>query len=145
MRRPCAILILLVTIQLFGCGRSESRDVATVRGRVFVQGRPLAGGLIAFSPHPERGVAGKTATAEIDGQGEYKLRLDGQPYIAAGWYRVAIAEPADWTTVVPGSAPRLSAVSGFPEALRRPDRSGLEREVVAGRENDYEFHIEVNR
>ena len=145
MRRPIGLLTLLAGLALLGCGKSESRDVATVRGRVFVQGRPLAGGLIVFSPHPERGLAGKSATAEIDGNGEYKLRMDGQPYVAGGWYRVAIAEPANWSTVVPGTAPRLSAVSGFPEALRRPDKSGLEREVVTGRENEFEFHIEVKQ
>jgi hypothetical protein len=136
-------LPLLIVLALGGCGRTESRDVATVRGRVLFQGRPLAGGVIVFAPHPDRGAAGKTATADIDANGEYKLRLDGQPYVRGGWYRVAIADPPGWTIPIPGETPRLSAVSPFPDALRRPDKSGLEREVVVGRENEFEFHIEV--
>lgn len=143
MRRRIACLLL--GLSLAGCGKSENRDVATVRGRVTVQGRPLAGGTIVFAPHPERGSTGKLATAEIDANGEYKLRMDGQPYIAGGWYRVAIADPPYWSVVVPGDAPKLAAVSGFPEALRRPDKSGLEREVLVGRENEFEFHIEVKQ
>lgn len=143
MHHYLAICVLLAGMLIAGCSRSTANPSGTVRGRVLVQGRPLAGGLIVFSPHPERGATGPTATAEIDANGEFKLQAAGKPEILSGWYRIAIAEPANWSTVIPGEAPRLSAVSGFPEALRRPDRSGLEREVVAGRENEFEFHIEV--
>ncbi|QEL18685.1 hypothetical protein [Limnoglobus roseus] len=99
--------------------------------------------MIVFAPHPDRGTTGKTATADINETGEYKLRVEGQPYVTGGWYRVSIADPPTWTTPIPGDTPRLASVSPFPESLRRPDRSGLEREVVAGRENEFEFHIEV--
>lgn len=139
MRRP----ILLLALALAGCAKTADTAPTTVRGRVFVQGRPLAGGTIVFAPHPERGGAGKPVSADIDAEGAYELKVEkGVP---AGWYRVAIADPPYWTVVVPGDAPKLAAVSGFPEALRRPDRSGLEREVLVGRENEFEFHIEVKQ
>ena len=113
-----------------GCG-SESRSPATVRGRVLFQGRPLAGGTVVFVPHPERGPAGKPAIATLDSQGTFRLNVEGSPYIAAGWYRVALADagrPETWVL--------------FPAALRRPDRSGLEREVLAGQDNVFEFQVE---
>lgn len=143
MRRNVSCLLVALFLPLAGCGRTENREVATVRGKVLFQGRPLAGGMIVFSPHPDRGTPGKTATADIDDRGEFKLRVEGQPYVAGGWYRVAIADPPTWTIPIPGDTPRLSAISPFPESLRRPDKSGLEREVVAGRDNEFEFHIEV--
>jgi hypothetical protein len=112
-----------------GCG-GDAHTPATVRGRVLFRGRPLAGGTVVFTPHPDRGPAGQPATAEVGPDGEYRLAVGGSPYLPAGWYRVAFAEAAD-------SGP------GFPAALRRPDRSGVEREVVAGKENVFEFEIEL--
>jgi hypothetical protein len=121
---------LLFALLLAGCG-SEARSPATVRGRVLFQGRPLAGGTVVFTPHPERGPAGKPAVATIDSQGTFRLNAEGSPYIVAGWYRVTLADPG---------LPETWAI--FPAALRRPDRSGLEREVLAGQDNVFEFQIE---
>ncbi|CAN5512716.1 hypothetical protein BH11PLA2_BH11PLA2_09120 [soil metagenome] len=123
-----ALLILLTVIT--GCG-SSAKTPATVRGRVLFQGQPLAGGTVVFTPHPDRGPAGKPATATLDADGSFRLEAEGKPYIVAGWYRVALADPG--TT-------RTWAI--FPPSLRRPDRSGLEREVIAGQDNVFEFHIE---
>jgi len=119
-----------------GCGGPEARAPATARGRVLFQGRPLAGGTVVFTPHPDRGPAGKPATARVGPDGEYRLAAGGSPYLAPGWYRVAIADPPD-----PASAAAFGVA--FPAALRRPDRSGVEREVVAGKENVFEFWVEA--
>ena len=118
-------------LSVCGCG-GGSAVPATVRGRVLFQGRPLAGGTVVFTPHPDRGPAGKPAMALIDYQGTFRLSADSSPYLVAGWYRVSLAgAPETWTI--------------FPDALRRPDRSGLEREVHAGRENVFEFHVEAGQ
>lgn len=127
MRRLLPLLLVL------GCS-GESRTPATVKGRVLFDGRPLAGGTIAFTPHPDRGPSGKPAMATLDAQGEFRLVVEGSPYITAGLYRVAIADagtPETWAF--------------YPTALRRPDRSGLEREVKAGQDNHFEFQIERTR
>ncbi len=118
-------------LALIGCDGS-SPTPATVRGRVLFQGRPLSGGTVVFTPHPERGSSGTSAIASIDHQGTFRLTAEGSPYLAAGWYRVALADPG---------TPQTWAI--FPAALRRPDRSGLEREVLAGQDNVFEFHIEM--
>jgi hypothetical protein len=133
-RRVLPLAFLLAVCALAGsgggCGTTDPPTPATVRGRVLFRGRPLAGGIVVFAPHPDRGPPGKTATAAIGPDGEYRLAVAGSPYIAAGWYRVAFADPPE---------PGLD----FPAALRRPDRSGVERQVAAGKENVIEFEIEV--
>lgn len=116
-----------------GCTGGE-RAPATVRGRVLFQGKPLAGGTIVFAPHPERGPAAPSAFAAIDHQGTFRLQSGNSPYIAAGWYCVAVADPGTRETW-----------AAFPAALRRPDRSGIEREVRPGIDNVFDFHIEINR
>jgi len=114
-----------------GCSRKGTPDPATVRGKVTFQGQPLAGGLIVFSPDPDRGGSGKPIRGDLDADGTFQLKCVGDTTIPPGWYRVAIA-----------SASLLSRPS-FPSHLARPDRSELVREVKAGQENVFEFAVEV--
>ena len=100
------------------------------------QGRPLAGGLVVFAPDRERGTTGKPAQATIGPDGTFALTIDGSTAVAPGWYQVALADP-------PGVFHEGAGLPRFPAALRRPDRSGLRREVLAGRENIYVFEIEL--
>src|SRR5262245_10125081 len=106
-----------------GCSSSSGPGPATVRGRVTFQGQPVAGGLVVFSPDPDRGGTGKPARAETAPDGTFQLHLADSPTIPPGWYRVAIAAP-------PVSALPDSGRPIFPPQLARPDRSGLVREVV---------------
>lgn len=125
-------LFVIVLILGVGCGKSDRAPDATVQGRVLFQGRPLAGGVVVFAPDREKGTAGKPLTATIDSNGRYKLTVEGAAAVPPGWYRVALADsPASFDDV------------RFPAALRRPDKSGLEREVLAGKENVFHFEIEI--
>ena len=134
MRRPAIPLLIAGILLASGCGKNEPSS-ATVKGAVTFQGRPLDGGLVVFAPDRDRGNTGKPWTATVGPDGWYRLSADGASQVAAGWYRVAIAE-APGTYDEPGR-PR------FPAALRRPDRAGLDREVLAGQENVFHFEIEV--
>jgi hypothetical protein len=119
-----------------GCGASAPpSNPTTVRGRVTFQGKPVAGGLVVFAPDPDRGGAGRPARAQTGPDGTFQLRLGDAPQIPPGWYRVAIAG-------APGTPTEPDAVR-FPPQLMRPDRSGLVREVAAGRENVFDFAVEV--
>jgi len=120
-----------------GCSRKTPPGPATVRGRVTFQGRPLAGGLVVFSPDPDRGGTGKPARGDLEPDGTFRLQLGGDPAIPPGWYRVAIA-PAP-------AAPPASLLDrpAFPRELARPDKSNLVREVKAGQENVFDFAVEV--
>lgn len=131
-----AAILAAVALPGFGCGSAAPPAAATVRGAVTFQGRPLAGGVIVFAPDRDRGTPGKPATARIGPDGGFRVQPDGTAAVSPGWYRVAIAD-------APGSLPDGDADPRFPPALRRPDRSGLDREVVAGADNVFVFHIEV--
>ena len=125
----CALAVALP----LGCAKVPSAEPAKVGGTVSFQGRALADGLIVFTPEPERGNGGKMFSANINSNGRFQL-ADGTAAVAPGWYRVAIAEPAGWY-----------GGRDFPAELRRPDRSGLEREVKPGFDHDFDFVIELTR
>jgi hypothetical protein len=122
-----------------GCGsKAPAPGPATVRGKVTFNGQPVVGGLVVFSPDPQRGGSGKPASAETGPDGGFSLQLENSPHIPAGWYRVALAPPP----VIPDP---LSATRSpvFPAKLSRPDLSGLEREVQPGKEHVFEFAVDV--
>ena len=116
-----------------GCARTTSPASAKVSGLVTFEGRPLAGGVVVFVPDADRTANGKMLTATTDVNGRFVL-ADGAAIVAPGWYKVAIADPpgGEWAYA-------------FPAELRRPDRSGIEREVKAGHEHQFEFVIELGR
>jgi hypothetical protein len=123
-----------------GCNRKTMLPATTVRGVVTFQGKPLAGGLVVFSPDPDRGGSGKSLRGKIGADGRYELKANEDRVIAPGWYRVAIAAPAS-ALLSPGSEP--AAIPTFPAKLARPDLSGLVREIKPSQENVFEFAVEV--
>ena len=94
-----------------GCSRKPLPGAATVRGKVTFQGQPLSGGLVVFSPDPDRGGSGKPARGEIGPDGRYELRLGGDPAVPPGWYRVAIAASPTSAPVFPDWPARKSLTS----------------------------------
>ena len=130
------LLPIVSACALLGCGKPQPEASATVHGQVTFQGEPLAGGLIVFAPNHQLGNDGPAYSAKLDNDGKYRLEDAGHASIQPGAYRVAIAD-----------APQRLSGDGtpFPKALRRPDLSGLERTVVAERENIINFEIEVAR
>ncbi len=139
MTRIAACLLILSAaiagvLLPIGCGKPAASQGGIVRGEATFQGRALAGGLIVFVPNAERGCSGKLHTATVGPEGQYQL-ADGAKAVAPGWYRVALADPVGWS----GS----EWSQAFPAALRRPDLSGIEREVKAGQEHTFDFKIEL--
>ena len=139
MRRAFRLLVPLLSLAAGagvvalhgGCSPSRPPKETTVCGRVTFQGRPVAGGTVVFAPDPERGAAGKPLRAATAADGTFTLRATDGP-VPPGWYRVALAAPPGAETDPP-----------FPPQLRRPDRSGLVREVAAGKDHVFEFAVEV--
>lgn len=112
-----------------GCGASAPPAAAEVGGRLTFQGKPVAGGVVVFAPDPARGATGPPVRADTRADGTFDLPADGT--VRPGWYRVALAPPAD------------EVGRGFPPQLARPDRSGLVRQVTAGGRHLFEFAVEV--
>ena len=113
-----------------GCS-TKSTDPIAVEGTVTFMGRPLSGGIVVMTPDRARGTNGKPIVGEIQSNGRYELPSTG---LVPGWYRVSISDSASW-----------NAVEGFPASFRRPDRSGLSRELLAGREHRFDYHIDATR
>ncbi len=121
--------LALCCVLLSGCGSG----LVDVRGRVTLDGQPLADATVVFT-----GDGQPMATGQTDAQGRYRLRTGDQPGIAAGTYRVTV------------SAYRtLPAADGSDEPipeLRTPARynnaatSGLTAEVGSGQD---EFNFEL--
>lgn len=95
----------------------------------------MGGGLIVFTPDPERGGQGSPLSAEIARDGSYAIVETPQRPIPAGYYRVTLAPPPQWR-FAEHAAP-------FPLALTRPDLSGLLRDVRAGQVNLHSFAVEL--
>ncbi|MFO0936765.1 MAG: hypothetical protein U0798_09660 [Gemmataceae bacterium] len=121
---------VLILIVFCGCERKVA-EPKSVEGVVTFLGRPLSGGLIVMTPDRGRGMTGKPVIASIHADGHYALPAKE---MLPGWYRVSISDPATW-----------NVVEGFPPALRKPDCSGLSRQILAGREHRFDFLIDASR
>jgi hypothetical protein len=123
-----------------GCG-SRAAPLLPVRGRVTFRGVPLHTGSIVYSPHAERGTTGPLARADIQPDGTYVLRTGDKMGAVAGWHRITILAVETPPPLSAGEAfaiPRLL----LPARYGDPELSGLSREVVAGRENRFDFNLE---
>jgi hypothetical protein len=106
---------------LGGCGGTAPAPSTTaVRGKLTLNGAPLAGAWVVFAPDPRRGHTGAVSRAETAADGTFAL-----PAVRAGWYRVALGAPE------------------LPAKLARPDLSGIEREVRANHDHSFEIAVDV--
>lgn len=137
-RRLCLIGMVCATIlSAGGCGRSKQPDTI-VRGQILYRGEPVSGGMVVFSPNPERGSNGPLVTATLENDGSFTLTgSDGKP-VAAGWYRIAVA-PRAGTVGLPTAA---RPYPGLPQRFRNPAHSGLEHEIKPGIENIVCFDLD---
>ncbi|HYH64437.1 MAG TPA: hypothetical protein VD866_07040 [Urbifossiella sp.] len=95
-----------------------------VKGRVTVDGAPLAGGLVIFYPDASRGNESPVEPrGRTNRRGEYQLRAEGQAGIAPGWYRVAVV-PRQPDPGEPAASKSKTQV-GFDRRYERPNTSGL--------------------
>jgi hypothetical protein len=136
MHRPRFYLASLtaccLALVLSGCGQDgESR--ATVQGTVRFRNQLLTSGTVVFVPNLDRGTSNELAIGTIKPDGTYQLQSDLGQGVAPGWYRV---------TIVAGFGPESTMRVALPEKYRDPGRSGLEREVQAGRVNNCNFALD---
>jgi hypothetical protein len=122
-----------------GCG-SQTAPLLPVRGRVTFRGVPLHTGSIVYAPYAERGATGPLARGIIQPDGTYVLHTGDKLGAVAGWHRITILA----VEVPPLSAGQSFAISRLllPARYGDPELSGLSREVLAGRENQFDFNLE---
>lgn len=114
-RLVCAGLLVVAA----GCTRGPT--YVPVSGTVRLDGKPLANVQVSFVLAPEAGFADATGIATTNAVGEYTLgSLAGRAAVAAGPYRVMIAEPDP--TPLGGLMPPAPPPDGDPRKLpRNPD------------------------
>lgn len=135
MRVWFVLIVAMGFVPCCGCGSKEGKRLP-VSGKVYFRGAPLDGGMIVFTPDPDRGGQGPIAKAIIGTDGSFTLTVEDKPGIAPGWYRIAIAGN---TTEPPTPA---NPYPGPPSKYRNPDISGMVREVRVGADNVFEFTLE---
>lgn len=105
-----------------------------VRGKVSVQGQPLAHAVVTFLQTDEKGT---TAVGETDEDGEYVLSYAGRPGAAAADYKVAVSyiQGSDGTVYGLGPRSALAKPYGFFNAkeLLAPEWSDLGRTTKKAR------------
>jgi hypothetical protein len=129
----------LLLLSLAGC-QNEGEDLAPVHGQVFFKGQPLEGGTIVFTPDPDRGGYGPLATGEIDQQGHYTLKTEGQPGAVPGWHRITVKATAPRGGDPASKDARNREV--LPLEYSDPERSGTCREVKPGQDNTINLRLD---
>lgn len=115
-------LIAVFVLGALGCSGGEKPRVP-VAGRVLYKGFPVKEGRIAFIPDKERGHSGEIAKANLNSDGTFRI---GEGGLAPGWYRITIA----------------AMYTKLPEKYRDPDLCNLSKEVVAGKENQFDIILD---
>ena len=64
-----AAVAVAIGLAVSGCSTSDQPPLGTVRGKVTLDGQPLAGAIVVFSPVAE----GRQSFAETSAEGEYEL------------------------------------------------------------------------
>jgi hypothetical protein len=90
------LLLVLIVSLVIGCEvvepdppKPQGPMLYPVRGRVTVDGKPLAKAIVAFLPEFSDG--GTHSVAETKGDGTYELAYMGRPGVGRGGYRVVIS------------------------------------------------------
>jgi hypothetical protein len=98
---------------------------------VQVNGRPLRGGTVVFTPDAKRGARGPVSFAVLNSDGAFVLGSDDGPGAVRGWHRITVAPPPESEALIAGL-----------ERYRHPDLSGLEFEVREGQDNNVVLKLE---
>lgn len=104
------MMVALVALSAVGCGSGTSG----VSGKVTMNGQPVTGGSLTFSPISTGGTdAGKPAAGNVQSDGSYVLGTDSEKDgAAAGRYKVLYSAPAakypDGVEPQPGMQPTYS-------------------------------------
>jgi hypothetical protein len=125
LRRLQLASIPLLAILLLGCGKSS--NLATVKGKVLLDGQPLTNGSIMTIP-----VAGKGAKATIQSDGSFELHTNADSDGASlGVHKISVVA-YDGIRTGPESPPPKLIV---PDRYTSPESSGLTIDVKASEEN----------
>lgn len=158
------LICLLCVVGIVGCTEDTDRpETVRVTGTVTLNGDPLEGALVAFSP---KGGTGNAAAGTTDASGKYTLTtFESGDGAVPGTYMVGVTktEAADATVPASSSAEDVDAayeaaekagvdVMGggkvaetkqlLPAKYGNPTSSGFEFEVTKGGDNNFDLPLE---
>jgi hypothetical protein len=86
------VLVVLLCITLVsGCGGGKSSaTLATVRGKVTVDGQPLTSGHVTLHPSVGEPAGGGSMSGQISSSGEYTIHTDGREGAPPGNYKITV-------------------------------------------------------
>jgi len=131
MRTRIVLLSLLSLPILAGCG-PKTQSLAVVTGKVTLNGRPLKGATVVFTPDRAKGGRGPQSFDVTGDDGSFTLRTMDAPGAVVGWHLITVSPSADDSELIAQL-----------ERFRDPERSGLIREVKAGIANAVELPLEI--
>lgn len=158
-------MLLAVSLAFLGCN-SEGSNLATlpVTGTVTLDGKPVPGAAVAFSPNDAKGRAASGMT-DVDGKFKLTTMVAGDGALA-GSYKVAITKtiagssgpkedprnsgkkmtPEETKAMMESVAKGNNAAEGkseVPDKYTKAETSGLTAEVKSG-ENNFPFEMKSN-
>ncbi len=149
MLRILSPLLVVFALGFVGCGEGTPPGPprGPVKGRVTVNGTPLANVTVEFSC-PEAGI---DQTAGTDENGNYEFVAYNATGLPAGSYKVGVTagqfmKPGEEIPLVdpnrriaaPAPKPKASAVN---ERYAKPEKSGLTADVKAGANDPFHFDL----
>lgn len=145
--RSVYVVILAVAGLVLGCGKEGGRSLASVSGKVTVDGKPLSGGHVTFLPDVAIGPEGlkeaskmKTTGAsvgEIGPDGTYKIYTGGKEGAPLGKYKVTVSP-----SMVPAPDATGAPATGFDKKYSDAHDTPLRKEVVASaKPGDYDLKL----
>lgn len=121
-------------LSIVGCGGGDSAPIpepggpkGTVKGKVTVEGKPVAGGSIFF--HSGKGTP---LTGEVSAAGDFELQgLNGKS-VPSGQYKVSLGLPTAVVEMTPENPSGSAKKSDIPDKFLDPFTSGVDIEIKAG-------------
>ena len=129
---------------LAGCGPQgpDLGPYGLVSGQITYQGTPISKGMITFHSHH----SGQVATANLESDGSYSMKLAGRDGLPIGEYQICIRPPL---TAQQGSDPSMrrrnnlydpTISTDIPMKYRYESSSGLDAQVLEG-DNRFDFDL----
>ncbi len=147
MSRYRSVILLSAAALLAGCSGASELPRGTVRGRVTLAGKPLAGATVVF----ENRAVGVAQSATLDDDGRYEFLNYAAGGLPAASYKVTVSSGR---SMLPGEEiPRLSPVAkgpvtppkraptAVPDKYAKAESSGLSAEVKAGDNPPFDFDL----
>lgn len=141
MRASTACAMFIGCALLAGC--SQGPELAEVKGKVTMNGKPLGNVQVAFHPDPDKGTPGQGSTGATDAEGNFTLKYaDGRPGAVVGPHRVVLEDldlygnvfvgRGDYRTEDPKGPKETPKIPRFPAVNGDLARTPLRVEVKPG-------------